>query len=232
MNEKGGEKMKKVLFGILALSTLAFSSEQGTSYVNLRLGLDAGSQYSPVSTHDDVAEFALGSETDGIGYEIAAEILYPSNERLDFGVGIAFQDHAKRDSQTLDTYWGDDGTYEGLDYQSVPVYFTAQYKLSEDSKFNPYLKANFGYSFNVNEQNIESPSGDGYSSDYSHVDIKNGLYYAFGVGAEYENFTVDLMYSVNKATAEVENGVTMYDLDVDADYERWVLAFGYKFDLK
>ena len=145
---------------------------------------------------------------------------------------IAFQDHAKRDSLDTTRSSSYEINCEGLDYQSVPVYFTAQYKLSENSKYNPYLKANFGYSFNTNEQDAKSESSSSYYDSDSSVDVKNGLYYGLGFGIEYENFTVDLMYAVNKAMAEIEAGATMYDLDVDADYERWVLAFGYKFDLK
>ena len=59
------------------------------------------------------------------------------------------------------------------------------------------------------------------------TDTDNGLYYAVGGGVEYHNFTVDLMYAVNKAETEADdlNGKE------DNDYERVVLAVGYKFNI-
>lgn len=236
--------MKKILIGLFALSAVSMASTFENSYFNIRVGGDFDSKYTSLYTNDDVDPFSMTSETDGFGYEIGLEYLLQSTDRLDIGFGFAFQDHSERDKNSFK--YGNRVFYsEGLDYKSIPIYMTAKYDiLKSKNKFNPYLKLDLGYSFNISENDIEtgriSSSGSVYKNSLS-VEVDNGLYAGIGIGFEYNYFTVDLMYKVNKAEADIKvnnnndfdrNYGPNYDLKVDSDYERWVLTVGYKFNIR
>lgn len=235
--------MKKVLLGLFALSAVSMASTFEDSYLNFRLGGDLGAKYSSLYTNDDVAPFSMASDTDGYGYEIATEFLIPSNENLNIGIGVAFQSHADRSSYDLFETDSSNISYEGLEYQSLPIYITAEYNLFKNCILNPYLKFDFGYSFNFGESRIhgsyDNSNNNNHRSGISETTIHDGMYYGMGVGIEYNNFTADLMYKINKATADIYSNRSGYqdlnaynNLDVDADYERWVLTIGYRFNLK
>ena len=61
------------------------------------------------------------------------------------------------------------------------------------------------------------------------VNCKKDTYLIFlGGGLEYNNFTIDLMYAINKAESKNKT----LDQKKDNDYGRIVLSAGYKFDLQ
>ena len=97
------------------------------------------------------------------------------------------------------------------------------------------MKANIGYSINVNDKNSSYyetiPKNTGTvldSGELKKYSAKNGMYYAVGAGVQYKGFVVDLSYQVN--TAKMEG--TRYDGRKDsgnADNRRVTLGFGYQF---
>lgn len=219
--------MKKVLFGLFALSSLAFA--QTNFYI--KAGVDAFQKYDTLS-YEGMNEGLLevtSDEADSLGYEIGFEITQnlKSVPNLELGVGIAYQDHG--DIKSKNFLDGEDrGRGTMGSYDSLPFYFTGKYYFPLESSIKPYVKADLGYSFNFNNDNYEEEyEYNGITENISiSYNIENGLYYGVGFGAEYNNIVTELMYKRNEA--EVSWGG---DKVCDLDYSRVTLSFGYKFDL-
>lgn len=171
-------------------------------YVNLKFGWDFWSEYDRHSGTD----YRLEKDADESGYEIAIEAMRHW-EYFDIGLGMAYQDHAKRDR-------------DGGEYKSFPLYVTAKYDLNYwNMPFVPYLKANAGYSFNFDEDDV-----NGYSSS-----IDDGAYWAAGIGLEYDNFTADILYGINYAEMDVTDSSGKEKFN--NDYQRVTFSLGYKFNI-
>ena len=227
--------MKKVLFGLFALSTVALAAETN---LYLRAGADLNGEYDVINYEGDINK----KDADEFSYEFAVEATREIYSNLEIGVGIAYQKHGDpkkyNDSYVDEDDWYCSDDYEMPGYTSIPLYVVAKYNFNAVNNFVPYIKANFGYSFNDEDGDFkfsyfdsELDGSDPFFKDFKgNVKIKNGLYYGIGAGFEYNNFTMDLMYQVNEAEAEV----TISELDIkakkDYDYSRVTLSFGYKFN--
>lgn len=211
--------MKKVLLGLVALSAVSFGA-QGDTYLNARFGGDLGAKYSD---HSYKGVTILTDKTDGFGGELALEGYKSLTDNFDLGLGLAYQFHADRDKQSVNS-----GKVYGAEYNSVPVYLIAKYNFNLDSNIKPYLKANLGYSFNLDSSDVKGKAASGGDEFKISTDIDNGLYWALGGGLEYMNFTVDLMYAVTKAKSKIK---TDDNYKENNDYGRFVLSAGYRFDL-
>ena len=232
--------MKKVLFGLFALSTVAMAAETN---LYLRTGADLYGKYDVISVEGyDVSD----EDLDEFSYEFAIEATREIYPDLEVGVGLAYQKHG--DPETYSTSESEYGMsfydkYEIPGYTSIPLYLTAKYKFNAVNNFVPYIKANLGYSFNDKDGSFgysgtayDSANDELYSLEFDgKVDVKveDGLYYGIGAGFEYNNFTMDLMYQVNKADAKIALHVDeeTYKFKKDYDYSRITLGFGYKFNL-
>ena len=177
-------------------------------YVAVRAGWDFWGKYdSPF----------LNLEKDGkdFGGEVGVEFYKTLSPYFDLGLGVAYQGHMDRKDNNG---WG------GVEYDSVPIYATAKYNLRYwDLPFTPYIKANLGYSFNFDSKDLDTPYGSFGTS------VDDGMYWAAGLGAEYNNFTVDVMYGANMAKSKVN--YTSDHFKGDNDYQRVTLSVGYKFDI-
>ncbi len=212
--------MKRILLGLAALSAVSFAA-QGDTYLNARFGGDLGASYTGYEYQGiDI----LSDGTDGFGGELALEGYKSLTDNFDLGLGIAYQFHADRDKQGVPG-----GEISGAEYKSLPIYLTAKYNFNLDSEIKPYLKANLGYSFNLDASDLEAKGTRENTGDNDKVstNVENGLYWALGGGLEYKNFTVDLMYAVTKAETEVKE----FNTKEDNDYGRVVLSAGYRFNL-
>jgi hypothetical protein len=170
--------MKKLLIGLFLVAGLsAFSANQ---VLELKGGVDFGGKY-------DIDDIWNGGDAK-TGLEIGAEYRYEVYPGLELGAGTAFQSHKKLKN-------GGEG------FNSIPVYATAKYSFDAGS-VKPYLKSDFGYSFNNNKFN-------------------NGFYYGAGVGVSYSNFNVELMYKENKSK------YSSLFWDGNINYKRVTLGFGY-----
>lgn len=212
--------MRKVLLGLVALSAVSFA--QSDMYLNVRIGGDFGASYDKIKDEDGVT--VLSDKTDGFGGELALEGYKSLTDDFDLGLGLAYQFHAERKTQNIESDGGNPkGT--GGEYKSIPVYLTAKYNFNLNSQYKPYLMANLGYSFNFDSSDAKFKWDGG--SDTVGIKVDNGLYWALGGGVEYNNFTVDLMYAVTKAEAENDED----NNKDDGDYARFVLSAGYRFNL-
>lgn len=97
-------------------------------------------------------------------------------------------------------------------YDSFPLYVTGKYNFILDSDIKPYIKADLGYSINRAKKNAsltETTTFDKTTNTeitYVKPKVGNGLYYAVGVGAEYQNFLTELAYVHTDAKIKWSNG--------------------------
>lgn len=169
-------------------------------------------------------------------YEIGAEYRYTVTNNTEIGVGIAYQDHGKLkrftdiESSTLRVEVAETELYD-----SVPLYATVKYNFRNSTDFTPYVKADLGYSININGKN--STTYETYnnatgamvdSGTLKELKASDGVYYSIGAGFTYRSFTAGLSYQVN--TARIDG--VRYDGVTDsgrADSRRITLGFGYQF---
>lgn len=192
--------MKKVLFGLFALSTLAFGA-MGDNNLYLRAEFTPFSEYSTdngtgVKTKDRISGAAYG-----IAVEVTREVMYG----LEVGLGTGYQ-------------WNGDFDYEAdysgeryPDFNSIPVYVTAKYSMAPIGDLVPYIKGDLGYSFNDLDDN-------------KYFSYEDGLYYGISVGAEIQNLSLEIAYRVNEGEINTDHG--KYDID----NSRVMFGAGYKFN--
>ncbi|MDP0493050.1 MAG: outer membrane beta-barrel protein [Fusobacterium sp. JB021] len=223
--------MKKILLGLVTISAISFATSQDNTYLNVRVGGDLGGEYTKIFIEDVPI---LNNETKDLGGEIAIEGYKSITDNFDLGLGLAYQFHSDRKEKSNGVIIGDRYrtlVFEGGEYNSIPLYLTAKYNFNTNSEIKPYLKANLGYSFNVNVSDIEGRLLERGEAQRFNTKVEDGLYWAFGGGVEYNNFTVDLMYAINKADIKVPMGNRGEDIKMKNDYERIVLSAGYRFNL-
>lgn len=225
--------MKKLLLAsaILAIGATAFGEE---NHLYFKAGGNIISRYSKFDSkglagEQQVFKFTEG-KTKGFGYEFAIEATHNINNNFEFGGGIAYQGN-----QDLKTY-NNTIVYKTTmgKYDSVPLYLVGKYNFNSINGWTPYIKANLGYSFNINEKKTKNIQKDVNVNKIKNFDmktnVKNGIYAGIGVGAEYNNFLVDLTYSVNYAKATVNYLEKDKTKSQRFDYSRLILSIGYKFD--
>lgn len=243
--------MKKVLFGLLALSTFAFADN-----LYLKAGVDFNNKF------DQFNEMGINfteKDTDGTGFELGFEYTREIAPNLEFGFGLSYQNHDTPETSAIpyeDWDYGSDindiiylsgnDKFKLSDFKSVPLYLTLKYNLPVNWAIKPYIKADFGYSFNscgdasVTWTDYEKlPDGTVSNTIYDQgsesfvAKVKDGIYYGIGLGVEYENFFGSLMYKVNTAELSVDSEDSYdnpYILTKDMDYSRFTFEFGYKFN--
>ena len=116
---------------------------------------------------------------------------------------------------------GETGTIN--DYTSIPLFFVARYNILSNNIVVPYVKGQLGYSLNFID--------DAYNSKGDRVDgdMKGGLYYGVGVGAEFpvlKGVTVELLYKGVGAEFEPNDQFDSYDMDTKASKSMWSLNVG------
>lgn len=234
--------MKKILLTtfILSLGSYAFADnmkESGERHLYLKAG---GNLYSEYSAYKDKgltigkSQKISNGETEDFGYELAIEVTKNVTDSLELGLGVAYQNNSELKKYNVVQPTGDLLNYTVGNYNSIPVYLTGKYNFDTINNWKPYLKANLGYSFNIQEKDSNIPNP--WPAEYK-TKVKNGLYTGIGVGAEYNNFLVDLTYSVNyaKATLELKDnpeGDREYikTKSQSLNYSKLTLSVGYRFD--
>lgn len=239
--------MKKFLIHsfIFILGSSAFAESNMLSndtHLYLKAGGNLQSKYSQ---YKDKGLFRgkpskiSNGDTEGFGYELAIELTKNVTDSFELGLGVAFQknNELKKYSYPMGNY-----TYTSKidNYDSVPFYATGKYNFKPINNWIPYLKGNLGYSFNINEKNsntttkFTTTNEPGASYNYK-TKVDNGLYASVGAGAEYNNFLIELSYSINSAKAQLEKVNTRdatytKSSSQKLDYSKLTLSFGYKFD--
>ena len=211
--------MKKLfLLVLIVLSTVSFA--ESDFYINPKVGGDIISGYK--RTYDDNGKTLLNGKTKGFGGEVAIEGYKILNENIDLGLGVAYQVHADRKHFDYES----NVDVSGVQYSSIPVYVTSKYNFLLNSETKPYLKANLGYSFNFDSSDLEAKNTSNGDIEKTEIDVNSGLYWGIGAGIEYKNYTMELMYSINKCKSSAKGS----DVEKRADYDRISLSVGYRFN--
>lgn len=207
--------MKKILLGLMIISASAIATENMNIY--LKTGLDISGKFDKKEVVP--GQYTNKSTSEDSGFEFSTEITREFYPNLELGLGFSYQDHSKPES-IIDF---EQGKIQNTGYDSFPVYAIAKYNIPIESKIKPYVKADFGYSFNFNEKDLKA------GEERIKTSIDNGIYYGIGAGAEYNNFIVELVYKVNKADIQYEiDGIKTPKQDYN--YSRTTLSIGYKFN--
>ena len=196
----------KIIKSIIPISLLIFlgsttSYSEGRNIIEGRVG---GSFNGKFDSIDQNGNEILG-EKSKTGYEIMLEGLKEVYPGLYLGLGVGYQQHGKAEKIN--------GKSDEL-YNSVPTYGTIKYQFNRSNLIQPYLKANFGLSFNRTEAGLRS---------INETVNPYGFYSAIGGGIEIDQFIIDLSYQLN--TAKTDN-----QLDEKINLSRITLGLGYRFD--
>ena len=192
-------KITLLILLIILSNTVTYSA--GRNIIETRIGGSFNGKYKSVES-DGIEILGEGSK---VGYEIVLEGLKEVYPNTYVGLGIGYQKHG----QAKDIK----GKSSEL-YTSVPAYITIKYQLNSYETIKPYLKTNFGLSFNRTENGLRDleEKVNGY-----------GFYGAIGGGIEIEQFIVDLSYQINTATTDGSS-------EKNIDHSRVTLGLGYRFD--
>lgn len=228
--------MNKISMFLLlgSLSTLSLANGN----FDLRVGGDIHSKVNSLGVYSS-------GNTEDYGYEIGIEYTKPLTEKLELGLGVAYQNHAKISGEKSGfSKWNgvieseySKGYEDFKGYDSIPIYLIGEYTLTNKWIFRPYIKVNLGYTFNFGSEDIKYKDGVEYENEsidtdlggqifdsYNlSTDIKNGLYYAAGIGIEYKRLALEMLYQVNEAKLYINNK------KYDSNYNRISLVLNYKF---
>lgn len=195
--------------------------------VYLRAGVNVWSEYDSYSVSEnglDTKKVTKGKK-DNLGFEFALEGTRNVTDKLELGLGVAYQQNAKLKSHSNHLY----EKFEMGNYNSIPLYVIGKYDITTFSNgITPYIKANLGYSFNLNEKDVKMTEANGVVTS-GKLKVDDGLYYGAGLGVEYNNFLMDVMYQQTMAKAKV----TFEGANPDKksfDHSRVTLSLGYKFN--
>ena len=233
---KKEDQMKKLLLlsTILTLGTTTMANtneiiRKGENHLYFKAGANVISRYSQYTGKNSQIignKKITDGKTDDFGYELAIEGTRNLNENFELGLGVAYQ----RNNNTSLYFNSKDERSSMSRYDSIPIYVTGKYNFNLFGNWRPYFKGNIGYSFNIKEENsIFATKG---KPTLYKTKVDNGLYAGIGVGVEYNDFLIDLTYSVNYAKASLD-GINQKDEKIKAqrfDYSRLILSVGYKFD--
>lgn len=229
-------KNKLILF-FITLSTLSYSSDDGLS---IRIGGDVTSKTDSMGKYTD-------GNTEDFGYEIGIEYSKFLTDKFSLGIGTAYQSHAKFSGEKFESGHFDSGSQieteysKGFDdfngYNSVPVYLTGKYILTNRWTIKPYIKGNIGYSFNFNNEDLKYSDKVEFENEGTDTDlggkvfesyslstnVKDGYYYGAGIGLSYYSLSLEALYQVNTAKIEIKNK------EYKNSYERVSIILSYTF---
>lgn len=207
--------MKKILMGLIVISTSVLAYENTNIY--LKTGIDISGKFDDKEISP--GQYTNKSTSVDCGFEFSTEITKEIYPNLELGLGISYQDHNKPES--IINF--EQGKIQNTGYNSFPIYTVAKYNIPTESNIKPYVKADLGYSFNFNEEDLKT------NDEKVKTSINNGLYYGVGAGVEYNNFIFELIYKVNKADIQYEiDGIKTAKQNYN--YSRTTLSIGYKFN--
>ena len=206
-----------IALGSIFIGNVAYSEGESNLYLKTGIGIISGYHKFEPKINGQEQKLSNGS-SDSPEYELGLEFTKDFNENVEFGVGLAYQFNSK-----VKKY----NSSKMGKYNSLPLYVLGKYKFdSSDSGVTPYLKANLGYSFNINEKDGYG-NFNGINKKYK-VNAENGVYIGLGAGIEYNNFIVDLMYQVASSKASISGDGIKSDKDF-FNSGKVTLGVGYKF---
>lgn len=232
--------MKQMLIGVIALTlgATAFAGEtkmdEKENHLYLKAGANVFSKYSNVvyddAKYSNVTEDSKWSDgkTKGFGWEIAIEGTRDVIPNLELGLGLAYQRNNKFKEYG---YKDGDASLVGK-YDLLPLYVIGKYNFYDFNGLKPYAKINVGYSFGFNANDVKHIER-GVATGETKEKVNGGAYLGAGMGVEYNNFLLDLSYSMNftKAKFSFKDEVDrIVSFKKNLNYSKVTLSVGYKFD--
>lgn len=213
--------MKKIALGLFTISMLSMAEIQ-KPFVTIKAGIDVGARYTPLS--DDGINLTEDRSSSAVsGGEVALEFTKEKNQNFEYGFGIGYQKHNAPKDKKIPSV----ATISSVGFQSVPVYLTGKYYFP-DMEEKIYMKCDLGYSFNnATDKNLKIVLEDGETGIFP-VKVKNGGYYAIGLGMEVDNFVTEIMYKLNTAKL-TDKAKDEESEEYTYNYSRVTLSIGYKF---
>lgn len=152
----------------------------------------------------------------GNTYEALFEGVYRVNETYEVAMGTGVQKLGAIKASTKNY----DNPY------AIPLYLSVKRNFF---KGPVYLKTNLGFSFNIPTDGIEDFFIDyGGATSKDNVNLKNGLYYAAGLGLDIGNVEIEAMYAVNEISSVFASTGTSVGYN-ELTTNRISLAFSFMF---
>ncbi|MBN1467627.1 MAG: hypothetical protein JXM74_00750 [Fusobacteriaceae bacterium] len=149
-------------------------------------------------------------------YEALFEGVYRVNETYEVAMGTGVQKLGVMETSVKDY----DNVY------AIPLYLSVKRNFF---KGPIYLKTNLGFSFNIPTDETKEFFSFGNTKA---VNIKNGLYYAAGLGMDIGNVEIEAMYAVNEVSSVAESSTSGTTTTVgyyELTSNRISLAFSFMF---
>ncbi|MCR4663103.1 MAG: porin family protein [Endomicrobiaceae bacterium] len=197
--------MKKILTAVLlavALVVPAFAADD----TNLELIPKIGYLFSPEVTMKDGGRTISSSKESALS--LGAELFFDMQNNFFLGVGLVWGQNHKIDSN-LDNKIGFTNLYAALKYKL----------LVNDSQDDPC------FVYPLLHLGIGLPGWE-YSGPVRNFEIEGGFYWGLGVGGEFKNIILELIYGCDYAT---QKGDGMKSIDLS--YTAFRINVGYKFNL-
>jgi hypothetical protein len=141
------------------------------------------------------------SEQSDYGVSVSAEHYAYLTKLFALGLGLEYN---------FQRYLNETGRYSFL-----PFFVAAKMRVISDEIYHIYATARLGYGvFMAN-------------SSYWLADVHSGFYCAGGIGASYDHFTLQLLYSYNGGSLNYK--VAADEIDVDVSFSKLGIYFGYLF---
>lgn len=169
-----------------------------------------------------------------------ADILYGVNQNLEMGINLGWSqydlnDTPKEIANFLDEEFGITPSKNDWDktLDNLSLVGVVRYNFTELDLVTPYITGRAGWSFGKASGDIEfSDNGNDYTLD---TEISGRWIAGIAVGAEYENFNVELGYQVTKyeITTELDNNSIISDKIDESDKTDIGLIYvslGYRFE--
>jgi hypothetical protein len=202
--------MKRVLIALLLLMAV-IGGLSGTT-LRFAVGLDmAGETYG----YEYPMFMGFKNET----APTASVQLELGKGKLNYGLGIDYQFNR----ETITPYpFVNEIEYQGF----LPIYGILSYRFETVDKVSPELIGQLGY--NIVDKNYNN-------NPYEYYSTKNGLFYGFGVGLNYDKFSFQCLYRVNGYQTiyqVLENNTFVEESRTDTRTSQINVSLGYRFDLE
>ncbi|MDD4309014.1 MAG: hypothetical protein PHO32_01405 [Candidatus Cloacimonetes bacterium] len=199
----------KHVFGVMLM--VALCSWLGAVSFRLAIGVDTAGEV--ISSHEALI---IGDHLE-TAHSLSAQ-MECRKKGIIYGLGVDYQ--FPRESKKLPENW-----YTSIGKQThIPVYGILGYRFETTTKVSPEIIVQNGYNF----QRIKIHN---HNEDWRYS-AKNGAYYAFGFGLNYSEFSLNMLYRVNRFTLKGER-LNGNDWENGSDYNsltrQFNMSLGYKF---
>lgn len=194
-----------ICVGILGAAAYGHESAPEGNFMNFKVGITDGSLEFQGKKGNE-----YGDQDTSANISLHLEYIVSAPSGLEYGAGLGFLKGELNEHDKIRTVIENINTF--------PFYGLLRYRFHNNSHWEPYIFANLGYSY-VDEEFISEVDGEQVAGD-----VEEGIYYAFGFGAEYqETYSAELIFSRTEANWDEWGGD-----DEKIHVDLITLAIGYR----